>query len=196
MATLVEVNGVRPTIGVDVWLAPTAVLIGDVRVGDRASVWFGAVIRADFDYIEVGQESSIQDNAVLHVAPGLPTIVGRRVTVGHGALVEGCVIEDGALIGMGAVVLHNAQVGRGAMLAAGAVVPERVTIAPGVLAAGVPAREKKQLDGASARWTSIAADDYQDLRRNYLSTAIARPYGDLPASTQQRDEESTWKQLC
>jgi carbonic anhydrase/acetyltransferase-like protein (isoleucine patch superfamily) len=121
MATLVEVNGVGPTIGADVWLAPTAVLIGDVRVGDRANIWFGAVLRADFDYIEVGEESAIQDNAVLHVARGLPTIVGRRVTVAHGALVEGCVIEDGALIGMGAIVLHHARVGAGTMLAAGAV---------------------------------------------------------------------------
>jgi carbonic anhydrase/acetyltransferase-like protein (isoleucine patch superfamily) len=173
MATLVEVNGVGPTIGSDVWLAPTAVLIGDVRVGDRASIWFGAVLRADFDYIEVGEESAIQDNAVLHVARGLPTIVGRRVTVAHGALIEGCIIEDGALIGMGAVVLHHARIGAGTMLAAGAVVPERATIAPGVLAAGVPAREKKQLEGASARWTSVAADDYQGLRRAYLSTSVA-----------------------
>jgi carbonic anhydrase/acetyltransferase-like protein (isoleucine patch superfamily) len=173
MATLVEVNGVGPTIGSDVWLAPTAVLIGDVRVGDRASIWFGAVLRADFDYIEVGEESAIQDNAVLHVARGLPTIVGRRVTVGHGALIEGCIVEDGALIGMGAVVLHHARIGAGTMLAAGAVVPERATIAPGVLAAGVPAREKKQLEGASARWTSVAADDYQGLRRAYLSTYVA-----------------------
>jgi carbonic anhydrase/acetyltransferase-like protein (isoleucine patch superfamily) len=183
MATLVEVDGVGPTIGADVWLAPTAVLIGDVRVGDRATIWFGAVLRADFDYIEVGEESAIQDNAVLHVARGLPTIVGRRVTVGHGALVEGCVIEDGALIGMGAVVLHHARVGAGTMLAAGAVVPERATIAPGVLAAGVPAREKKHLEGASARWTGVAADDYQDLRRAYLSTSVARRSGDVAVTT-------------
>ena len=183
MATLVEVNGVGPTIGADVWLAPTAVLIGDVRVRDRATIWFGAVLRADFDYIEIGQESAIQDNAVLHVARGLPTIIGPRVTVGHGALVEGCVIEDGALLGMGAVVLHHARVGAGAMLAAGAVVPERANIAPGVLAAGVPAQEKKQLEGASARWTSVAADDYQDLRRAYLSTSVAHRSGGVPVTT-------------
>jgi carbonic anhydrase/acetyltransferase-like protein (isoleucine patch superfamily) len=183
MATLVEVNGVGPTIGADVWLAPTAVLIGDVRVGDRANIWFGAVLRADFDYIEVGEESAIQDNAVLHVARGLPTIVGRRVTVAHGAVVEGCVIEDGALVGMGAVVLHHARIGAGTMLAAGAVVPERATIASGVLAAGVPAREKKQLDGASALWTSVAADDYQRLRRAYLSTSVARRFDGAAVTT-------------
>src|SRR4029453_11855205 len=110
------------------------------------------------------------------VARGLPTIIGPRVTVAHGALVEGCVIEDGALIGMGAVVLHHARIGAGAMLAAGAVVPERATLAPGVLPAGVPAREKKHLEGASARWTSVAADDYQGLRRAYLSTSFVRRY--------------------
>jgi carbonic anhydrase/acetyltransferase-like protein (isoleucine patch superfamily) len=183
MATLVEVNGVAPTIGADVWLAPTAVLIGDVRVRDRANIWFGAVLRADFDYIEVGEESAVQDNAVLHVARGIPTIIGRRVTVAHGALVEGCVIEDGALIGMGAIVLHHARIGAGAMLAAGAVVPERATISPEVLAAGVPAREKKRLDGASANWTSIAAGDYQDLRRTYLSTSATRRSGGVPVAT-------------
>jgi carbonic anhydrase/acetyltransferase-like protein (isoleucine patch superfamily) len=174
MATLVEIDGVAPTIDADVWLAPTAVLIGDVRIGARSSVWFGAVLRADFDRIEIGEESSIQDNAVLHCATGLPTVVGSRVTVGHGALLEGCVIEDEALVGMGAIVLHRARVGAGAMVAAGAVVPERGAVAPGVLAAGVPAREKKRLDGAAERWTSVAAGDYQDLRRAYLSTHVVR----------------------
>src|SRR3954469_10953773 len=118
MATLVELDGVGPTIGADVYLAPTAVLVGDVRVGDRASIWFGAVLRADADRIEIGDETCVQDNAVLHCAEGVPTIVGNRVTIGHGALVEGCVIEDGALIGMGAIVLHHVRVGAGAMLAA------------------------------------------------------------------------------
>jgi carbonic anhydrase/acetyltransferase-like protein (isoleucine patch superfamily) len=174
MATLVEFNGVSPTIGDDVWLAPTAVLIGDVRIGDRATVWYGAVLRADFDYIEVGAESSIQDNAVLHCAEGVPTIVGSRVTVGHGALLEGCTIGDETVVGMGSIVLHHAHVGVGAMLAAGTVVPERATIAPSVLAAGVPAREKKPLGGSAERWTNIAADDYQELRERYLSTAVAR----------------------
>src|SRR3954467_3286620 len=101
MAMLVELDGARPSIGHDVFLAPTAVLIGDVRVGDRANIWFGAVLRGDFTHIEVGQETSIQDTAALPCADGLPTVVGSRVTVGHGAILEGCVVEDGALIGMG-----------------------------------------------------------------------------------------------
>jgi carbonic anhydrase/acetyltransferase-like protein (isoleucine patch superfamily) len=171
MATLIELNGVSPTIGEDVYLAPTAVLVGDVRLGDRASVWFGAVLRADADLIEIGEESCVQDNAVLHCAEGVPTIVGRRVTIGHGALLEGCVIEDGALVGMGAIALHHARVGAGAMLAAGTVLSERQVVAPGVLAAGVPAVEKKQLSGAAQHWTRIAAADYVMRREQYLTNS-------------------------
>ena len=173
MATLIELDGVAPTIGRDVWLAPTAVLIGDVRVGDRANIWFGTVLRGDFSYIEVGEEASIQDNAVVHCGIELPTIIGRRVTLGHGALVEGCVIEDHALIGMGAIVLHHAHVGEGAMLAAGTVLTERASAPAGMLTAGVPGRPKKEMTGAAGRWPQMAADDYQQLRALYLDKSVA-----------------------
>ena len=169
MATVIELDGVTPTIGRDVFLAPTAVLIGDVRIGDRANVWFGAVLRGDTSHIEIGEECSVQDNAVLHCAEDLPTVIGSRVTIGHGALLEGCVIEDGALVGTGAIVLQHARVGAGAMLAAGAVLTERGTVAPGMLAAGVPAREKKALSGSAEQWTRSAADEYQELRLRYLA---------------------------
>src|SRR5437660_2903144 len=156
MATLIELDGIAPTIGEDVFLAETAVLAGDVRVADRANIWFGAVLRGDTSYIEIGRESSIQDNTVIHCAEDLPTIVGARVIVGHGALLEGCVLEDQAVVGMGAIVLQRARIGAGAMLAAGTVVPERMEVAPGVLAAGVPARQKKQLSGSALNWTRTA----------------------------------------
>jgi carbonic anhydrase/acetyltransferase-like protein (isoleucine patch superfamily) len=169
MATLVTLDGVAPSIGEDVWLAPTAVLIGDVHVGDRASIWFGAVLRADFARIEIGEETSVQDQAVLHCAQDLPTVIGRRVTIGHGAMLEGCVVEDEALVGMGAIVLHHARMGEGSMLAAGGVLAERQEVGPGMLAAGVPAREKKPLSGSAQNWTRIAADDYQQLRHRYLT---------------------------
>jgi carbonic anhydrase/acetyltransferase-like protein (isoleucine patch superfamily) len=172
MATLLELDGIAPTIGADVFLAPTAVLIGDVRVGDRANIWFGAVLRGDRAHIDVGEETSIQDNAVIHCALGLPTVIGRRVIVGHGALLEGCEIEDQAVIGMGAIVLQRARVGAGAMLAAGAVLPERSLVRSGVLAAGVPAREKKELSGSAQEWTRTAADEYQELRRQYLTNGV------------------------
>jgi carbonic anhydrase/acetyltransferase-like protein (isoleucine patch superfamily) len=173
VATLIELDGVAPTIGRDVWLAPTAVLIGDVRVADRANIWFGTVLRGDFSYIAVGEEASIQDNAVVHCGIELPTIIGRRVTLGHGALVEGCVIEDHALVGMGAIVLHHAHVGEGAMLAAGTVLAERATAPAGMLTAGVPGRPKKPMTGAAGRWPQMAADDYQQLRALYLDRSIA-----------------------
>jgi carbonic anhydrase/acetyltransferase-like protein (isoleucine patch superfamily) len=167
MATLIELDGVAPTIGEDVFLAPTAVLAGDVRVGDRANIWFGAVLRGDSSHIAIGEEASIQDNVVIHCATELPTVVGARVTVGHGAMLEGCVIEDQALVGMGAVVLQHARVESGAMLAAGAVVPERAVVRAGMLSAGLPAREKKELSGSALTWTRTAAQEYQQYRIRY-----------------------------
>src|SRR5438552_799917 len=171
MATIVEVNGLAPTIGEDVWLASTAVLIGDVRVRDRANIWFGTVLRGDYSHIEVGAGSSIQDNAIVHCAEDLPTIIGEDVLVGHGAMLEGCVIEDHALIGMGAIVPQRARVGARAMVAAGAVVAEGARVAGGMLAAGVPAGEKKQLSGSALQWTDTAVDRYQQLRKQYLTTS-------------------------
>jgi carbonic anhydrase/acetyltransferase-like protein (isoleucine patch superfamily) len=174
MATIVTLDGVTPRIGADVYLAPTATLIGDVQIGDRANVWFGAVLRGDAARIEVGEETSIQDNVVIHCAHELPTIVGARVTVGHSALLEGCVVEDASLIGMGAVVLQYARVGTGSLIAAGAVVSERMQIPPGVLAAGVPATVKKELSGSSQRWLELAADEYQARRRLFLSSSTVQ----------------------
>ena len=174
MATIVELDGVAPTIGEDVFLASTAVLVGDVRVGDRANIWFGTVLRGDISHIEIGPGCSIQDTAVIHCAADLPTVLGADVVVGHGAMLEGCTIEDGALIGMGAIVLQHASVGAGAMIAAGAVVPERRAIPAGVLAAGVPAETKKELSGSALAWTGHAAAHYQELREEYLRTALSR----------------------
>ena len=171
MATIVELGGVRPTIGEEVWLAPTAVLIGDVHVGDRANIWFGAVLRGDASRITVGARSSIQDNCVIHCAHELPTEIGADVVVGHGSLLEGCVVEDGAVVGMGAIVLQRARVGAKAVLAAGAVLSERREVGPGMLAAGVPAVEKKALSGSAQRWTETAAIEYQRYRERYLAEA-------------------------
>jgi carbonic anhydrase/acetyltransferase-like protein (isoleucine patch superfamily) len=169
MALLVELDGVSPTIGRDVYLAPTATLIGRVQVGDRASIWFGAVLRGDSEDIRIGAGTSVQDNAVLHCASGLPTVVGENVIVGHSALLEGCTIEDGAIVGMGAIALQ--RLGRRAMLAAGSVLAEGAEIDAETLAAGAPARAKKPLSGAALRWTDTAADEYQHYRDRYLRSA-------------------------
>ena len=161
-------GGRQPQVAHDAFVAPSADLVGDVVVEERASVWFGAVLRGDFSSIVIGAGTSVQDNAVVHCAAGLPTVVGRNVTIGHGALLEGCVIEDGAVIGMGAIVLQRARVGRGSMVAAGAVVREGQEIPPGVVAAGAPAVVKKELDGSSRAWVESAALHYQELRARYL----------------------------
>lgn len=161
-------GGREPRIAQDAFIAPSADLVGDVTVEERASIWFGAVLRGDFSSIVIGAGSSVQDNAVVHCAAGLPTAVGRNVTIGHGALLEGCVIEDGAVIGMGAIVLQRARVGRGSMVAAGAVVREGQEIPPGVMVAGAPAVVRKELDGSSRAWVESAAIHYQALRARYL----------------------------
>jgi carbonic anhydrase/acetyltransferase-like protein (isoleucine patch superfamily) len=167
-------EGKGPDIAADAFVAPTATLIGDVVLGPETSVWFGAVLRGDFDRILVGEGSCIQDNAVVHTAEGLPTIVGANVTIGHAAMLEGCVLEDGALIAMGAIVLQGARVGAGALLAAGSVVREGQEIPAGVLAAGAPAVVKKEVDGSSQRWLETAAAEYRQLRRRYLEEPMVR----------------------
>ena len=171
---LYALEGMTPHVADEAFLAPTAVLVGAVEVGAEASIWFGAVLRADFDRIVVGDGSCIQDNAVLHTADGLPTIVGSHVTIGHGALLEGCVVEDGAVVGMGAVVLQRARIGRGALVGAGSVVREGQEIPAGTVAAGVPAVVKKELDGSSRRWVETAAREYVELRLRYRRELIAR----------------------
>jgi carbonic anhydrase/acetyltransferase-like protein (isoleucine patch superfamily) len=171
MAHLIEFQGRRPRIAEDVFLAPTAVLIGDVEVQSGSSIWFGAVLRADFAPILIGPGTSVQDNCVIHTASELPTLVGTNVTVGHLCMLEGCVIEDGALIGMNATVLNRARVGAGSVIAAGSVVREGAHIPPGVLAAGVPAEVKRELNEELRERTRYAAREYQHLWRRYKQAA-------------------------
>ena len=168
MAHIIPFEGTQPSVHPGAFVAPTAVLIGDVTVEDGASVWFGAVLRGDFNRIVLGVGSSVQDNCVIHTNESLPTTIGENVTVGHLTLLEGCEIEDGALIGMGSIVLNRARVGRRAMLAAGSVVREDQEIPPEVLAAGVPATVKKELAGSSSEWVEMAAREYQSLRLKYM----------------------------
>lgn len=162
-----ELGGKRPRVHPDAYIAPTAVLIGDVVVEAGASVWFGAVLRADESQIKIGEGSNIQDNAVIHCAEDLPTLVERNATVGHSAQLEGCVVEQGALVGMGATMLQRSRLGAGSMLAAGAVLTEGKQIPPGNLAAGVPATVKKALAGSSGNWVQTAAQHYRDRAITY-----------------------------
>lgn len=145
MALLLPFNDRTPSIPDSAWVAPNATLIGGVSLGERASVFYGAVLRADSDSITIGDDSNLQDNVTVHVDAGIPVSVGRRVSVGHAATLHGCTIEDDCLIGMGSTVLNGAAIGSGSLVAAGAVVLEGTIVPPGSLAAGVPAKVRREL---------------------------------------------------
>ncbi len=135
-----SLRGIAPRIAVSAYVDPSAVVIGDVAIGERSSVWPNVSVRGDTGLIRVGEESNIQDNSVLHLDEGVPLVIGDRVTVGHAVVLHGCVIEDESLIGIGAIVLNHACIGKGAVVAAGALVPEGMRVPPGMLVMGVPAK--------------------------------------------------------
>jgi carbonic anhydrase/acetyltransferase-like protein (isoleucine patch superfamily) len=169
---IIEYRGKRPRVHPSAFIAPTAVLIGDVEVGEDASIWFGAVLRGDNGPIRIGARTSIQDNCVLHVSEHGQTLVGDDVTVGHCAVMEDCRIEPFALIGSNAVVLGGAVVGSRSLVAAGSVVGENARIPAGVLAAGAPAKVKKPIEGEAAHWIEISAPEYVALARAYMEQGI------------------------
>lgn len=142
---IVSVAGHAPDIAPDAWIAPTAAVIGDIEIGPATGIFYGAVLRADMESITVGAGSNVQDTAVLHADPGFPARIGDHVSIGHGAVLHGCTVGDGALIGMNATVLNGAVVGEGSLVAANALVPEGMRIPPGSLVAGVPAKVRRPL---------------------------------------------------
>jgi carbonic anhydrase/acetyltransferase-like protein (isoleucine patch superfamily) len=129
-----------PRVAGSAWVAPGAIVIGDVRLGEESSVWYGAVLRGDTEPIRIGARTNVQDGCVLHADPGFPVIVGEGCVVGHNAVVHGCEIGDGCLVGMGATILNGAKVGDGSIVAAGAVVPEGRKFLPRSLIVGIPAK--------------------------------------------------------
>ncbi|OYV40632.1 MAG: gamma carbonic anhydrase family protein [Thiomonas sp. 20-64-5] len=135
----------RPEIAADAYVAPGAHVMGRVRLQSRASVWFGAVLRGDNEPIDIGEESNVQDGAVLHTDPGYPLAVGPRVTIGHQAMLHGCSIGEGSLIGIQAVILNGAEIGRNCLVGAGALVTEGKVFPDGVLILGSPARVAREL---------------------------------------------------
>lgn len=166
---LYEIDGASPQLGAAAWAAPSADLIGDVRLGERASVWFGAVIRADNTPIEIGPESNIQDGAIGHSDPGFPLTLGARVTVGHQAILHGCTVEAGALIGMGARVLNGAVIGAGCLIGAGALVTEGKQFAAGQLVVGVPARAVRPLTEEEQALLQLSAEHYAEKAARYAA---------------------------
>lgn len=171
----IEHDGCRPRLGADVFVAPSAVLIGDVEVGAESSIWFGTVLRGDVFHIRIGCRTNIQDNSVVHVTTGRhATLVGDDVTVGHRVILHGCTVEDGALIGMGAIVMDRAVVGVGAMVGAGALVTEGTVIPPGHLALGSPARVKRRLTDGERNGLVEAARQYVSLSARYRGADARR----------------------
>ncbi len=144
----------------DVWVAPDAHVIGQVRLGIGVGVWFGAVLRGDNAAIEIGAGSNVQDNAVLHVDPGMPLTVGAGVTIGHGAIVHGCTLGDNVLVGMGAVVMNRVVVGADCLIGAAAVVTEGRVFPPGSLIVGSPARVMRALTEAEIAGLRRSAEHY------------------------------------
>lgn len=167
MALLIEFEGKRPRIADSAFIAPTAVLLGDVEVGEHASIWFGAVLRADFGAIHIGPECNVQDNVVMH--SDTDTILNSRVSVGHSAILQDCIVGPDTLIGMGAILLHRTRVGSRCVIAAGSVLKEGFEVPDGMLAAGNPATNKKKLSGIAADWITRGADDYLKLKQRYRS---------------------------
>jgi carbonic anhydrase/acetyltransferase-like protein (isoleucine patch superfamily) len=172
---IIEYRGKRPKIAPSAFVAPTAVLIGDVELGEEASVWFGTVIRADNGPIVIGARSNVQDNAVVHVSEGSTTVIEEDVTIGHCAVLEDCRIGRGSLIGSNAVILNDAVIGEQTLVAAGSVVAANAQIPPRVLVAGAPAVVKKQLVGAAVHWVEHGGPEYAKLSRSYLSHGIGDP---------------------
>ncbi|MEU2421544.1 gamma carbonic anhydrase family protein [Streptomyces sp. NPDC007851] len=162
-ALIVGIGGREPRIEDDVFVAPTASVIGDVTLKAGASVWYGAVIRGDVEKITVGAQANVQDNATLHADPGFPVSVGERVSIGHNAVVHGATVEDDCLIGMGATVLNGAVIGAGSLVAAQALVPQGMVVPAGSLVAGVPAKVRRELSAEERQGVTLNGTLYAEL---------------------------------
>ena len=163
-------RGRWPQIAASAYVDPAATIIGDVTIGEHASVWMNCVLRGDVNYIRIGTHTNIQDNSVLHGLLGKwPVEVGNWVTVGHSVTLHGCMIEDRCLIGMGAIVLNGVRVGEGSIIAAGTVIPEGTIIEPHSLWAGVPGKFLKKTDNEAAQKSILQyANNYLGYKENYL----------------------------
>ncbi|MGV0836040.1 gamma carbonic anhydrase family protein [Mycolicibacterium thermoresistibile] len=152
-----------PQLHPESWVAPTASVIGNVKLAARASVWYGVTLRAEAEPIEIGYGTNIQDGTTIHVDPEFPVTVGASVSVGHNAVLHGCTVEEGALIGMGAIVLNGAVIGAGALVAAGALIPQGFVVPPRSLVAGVPGKVRRELSEPEVAGNRFNAQVYQEL---------------------------------
>ncbi len=173
--TLYALDGIAPQLPEEgaCWVAPDAVLIGKIRLERNASVWFGAVLRGDNEWIAVGEGSNVQDGAVLHTDPGLKLSIGRNCTIGHKAILHGCTIGDNTLIGMGATILNGARIGSNCLIGANALVTEGKVIPDNSLVMGAPAKVVRELDAEAVAGLSKAAANYVRNWQRYAKGLIA-----------------------
>jgi carbonic anhydrase/acetyltransferase-like protein (isoleucine patch superfamily) len=163
-------RGVTPTVPASCYIDMSAQVLGDVILGEQASIWMNAVVRGDVNAIRIGAQSNVQDCAVLHGMKDLyPVLIGERCTIGHNATVHGCVLEDEVLVGIGAVILNNARIGTGSIIAAGAVIPEHTVIPPRSLVTGVPGKVRRELTDADHASILMYAKNYLGYTANYLA---------------------------
>ena len=166
MPVILPVKGILPIMGDNCFIAPNATIVGDVVMGNDCSVWFNAVVRGDVNSIRMGNKVNVQDGAVIHCTyEKTKAIIGNNVSIGHNAIVHGCVIEDNVLIGMGAIIMDHARVGSNSIVAAGAVVPENMVIEPGSIYAGVPAKRLKDIS------QGLIKGEIERIANNYLMYA-------------------------
>ncbi len=159
----------KPSVPASAFVAPSACLVADVRLGEHSSVWFNAVLRGDINFVSVGDYSNIQDGCILHVEDARACVVGAYVTAGHGAILHACAVQDGCLIGMGAVILNGAVIGEGSIVAAGALVREGVEVPPRSLVAGSPAVVKRTLTAEESKDLRRWAEKYARVAAQYIS---------------------------
>lgn len=165
-------EGITPSIHADAWIAPGADVIGDARLASGASLWFGAVIRADNTPIIVGERSNIQDGAMLHSDPGAPLTIGADCTIGHHAILHGCTLGDRVLVGMGAIILNRAEIGDDCLIGAGALITEGKVFPAGSLIVGSPARAVREIDATTRAGLLLSAQSYADRQRRFRAGLV------------------------
>lgn len=168
-AIILPWEGTWPTIAEDAFVAPGAVIIGNVTIGSQSSIWFQTVLRGDIAPITLGERSSVQDGTVVHVNMDAPTFIGNDVTVGHSALVHGTTVHDGVLVGMGAILMSYSEIGAGAVIAAGALIPERVQVPEHAVMVGMPAKQRSELDEKQASHLAGIPGRYVRVSRQYIA---------------------------
>lgn len=169
---VIDLEGRVPHVHHTAWVAPSAIVAGDVHLGPEASVWYGVVVRADTETIRIGAGSNVQDGSVLHADPGSPLTLGRDVVVGHRVVLHGCTIEDETLIGIGAIVMNGAVIGSGSLVGAGALIPEGVLVPPRSLVLGAPGRVRRQTTDEEVERIRRNALHYRAMRLTHAAGRI------------------------